>query len=100
MLHLLFEPASQRLCRIEVAGLEPGSRVSYRRKRLQDHSTPLVDESNDVVRTVRRVLGPTYGSESARPPQGQPPPATEKNEIMLNYPGVAVGIVGECLCRH
>ncbi|CEQ40070.1 SPOSA6832_01637 [Sporobolomyces salmonicolor] len=81
-LHLTFCPLEQRLCRIEVGSASPGSWVSYRGKRLKDAR----DDEEDLVKTVRRVLGPTYGSS-----QGTGGASGEKE--MLSYPGVAFGVV-------
>ncbi|BGP18252.1 hypothetical protein JCM10213v2_006310 [Rhodosporidiobolus nylandii] len=69
----------ERLARIEVGGMEPGSWVSYRGRPLQGEGD---EEGEDVVKVVRRALGPTYGSS-----QG------EGREEMLAYPGVAFGVV-------
>ncbi|GAA6020823.1 hypothetical protein JCM11491_004665 [Sporobolomyces phaffii] len=85
-LHLAFDSATQRLSRIQVdpshsptppAALSAGAWVSYRGKTLRHDG----DEPEDVVRTVRRVLGPTYGSSTV-----------SHDEEMLNYPGVAFGV--------
>ncbi|GAA6017677.1 hypothetical protein JCM10207_001247 [Rhodosporidiobolus poonsookiae] len=82
-LHLTFSPFTQRLCRISVSGLSPGSWVSYRGRPLQVDG----DEDEDVVRTVRRVMGPTGGSSKVEQgEQGRP-------EEVLSYPGVAFGVV-------
>jgi hypothetical protein len=49
------------------------------------------DGEDDVVRKVRRVLGPTYGSTSA----GVKGELDQLDETILAYPGVAIGIQGE-----
>ena len=72
---LLFDPPTQRLLRIELTGDKAGEWVSYRGKSLCEV------EGEDVVRRVRRVMGPTYGG----PWEGE--------EEMLCYPGVALGVV-------
>ncbi|GAA5913120.1 hypothetical protein JCM8208_000747 [Rhodotorula glutinis] len=91
-LHLTFSPPSQRLSRIEVLGPDPDTWVSYRGKRLRpssagDWAGARGDDDSDVVKTVRRVLGPTYGSSSARGEGGK------GEEEVLSYPGVAFGVV-------
>lgn len=96
-LHLTFSPLSQRLSRIEVRGPDPDAWVSYRGKRLRPSSAAAAgdygggrgDEDEDVVKTVRRALGPTYGSSSARA-RGE---GREGAEEVLSYPGVAFGVV-------
>ncbi|ORY83569.1 hypothetical protein BCR35DRAFT_303447 [Leucosporidium creatinivorum] len=77
-LALLFDPLSQRLTRIEVTG-EAGSWVAYRGKSLREVRS---EEEEDVVKTVRRVMGPTYnsGRESG------------EGEEVLSYPGVAFAV--------
>lgn len=77
-LALLFDPLSQRLTRIEVTG-EAGSWVAYRGKGLREGRA---DEEKDAVKTVRRVMGPTYnsGRESG------------EGEEVLGYPGVAFAV--------
>ncbi|GAA5888721.1 hypothetical protein JCM5296_000081 [Sporobolomyces johnsonii] len=84
-LHLTFCALEQRLCRIELGSASPGSWVSYRGKRLRDER----DDEEDVVKTVRRVLGPTYGSS-----QGTGGAVGVKEE-MLSYPGVAFGVIND-----
>ncbi|GAA5938563.1 hypothetical protein JCM3775_002159 [Rhodotorula graminis] len=97
-LHLTFSPLAQRLARIEVLGPEPDAWVSYRGKRLRTSSSLSGDyagargggdDEDDVVKTVRRVLGPTYGSSRAST-GGE---GTQGAEEMLSYPGVAFGVV-------
>lgn len=83
-LHLTFSPLSQRLSRIEVQGLDPASTVSYRGKCL---GAP--GEEDDVVKTLRRALGPTYGSSTVTSAQNGAGGAAEE---MLSYPGVAFGV--------
>ncbi|GAA5999256.1 uncharacterized protein JCM10292_001705 [Rhodotorula paludigena] len=83
-LHLTFSPLSQRLSRIEVQGLDPASTVSYRGECL---GAP--GEEDDVVKTLRRVLGPTYGSSTVTSAQNGAGGAAEE---MLSYPGVAFGV--------
>ncbi|GAA5934325.1 uncharacterized protein JCM15063_004540 [Sporobolomyces koalae] len=86
-LHLAFDPQSQRLSRIELdssSAITPssgsaGSWVTYRGKLLRDDR----HEPEDVLRTIRRVLGPTYGRAAAR------------DDHMLNYPGVALGLASD-----
>jgi hypothetical protein len=80
-LHLLFSPLTQRLGRIEVSGLSPGSWVSYRGRALQSEEE---EGEEDVVKIVRRALGPTYGSSEG---------GEGGREEMLSYPGVAFGVV-------
>ncbi|GAA5822921.1 hypothetical protein JCM3770_002176, partial [Rhodotorula araucariae] len=94
-LHLTFAPLSQRLARIEILGPDPGIWVSYRGKRLRasvadDYAAP--GEDDDVVKTIRRVLGPTYGSSSQGANNGVDFSSNAAEE-MLGYPGVAFGVV-------
>nr|CRX79075.1 hypothetical protein ls5930a1_00122 [Leucosporidium scottii] len=77
-LALLFEPLSQRLARIEVTG-EARSWVAYRGQALREGRG---DEEEDVVKTVRRVMGPTYNSG----------PESGEGEEVLGYPGVAFSV--------
>ncbi|BGP50165.1 hypothetical protein JCM10450v2_006076 [Rhodotorula kratochvilovae] len=91
-LHLTFSPLFQRLSRIEVLGIDPASWVSYRGKRLRASSADdyaVTGEDEDVVKTIRRVLGPTYGGSKGRTGMG----AAADGEEMLSYPGVAFGVV-------
>lgn len=78
-LSLLFHPLSQRLTRIEVRD-NPGEWVEYHGRSLREG--PPEDGEDDVVKTVRRVMGPTY-SASAEGGDG---------EEVLSYPGVAFGV--------
>lgn len=78
-LSLLFDPPTQRLLRIELNADKAGEWVSYRGKSLRE------SEGEDVVRTVRRVMGPTYGASGVQLGVGE--------EEMLSYPGVAFGVV-------
>lgn len=55
--------------------------MSYRGKPLQDDTRD--EEHMDAVKTIRRVMGPTYGSGKA----------ADVSEDMLSYPGVAFGVV-------
>lgn len=64
-----------------------GAWVSYRGKVLRDDR----EETEDVVRTVRRVLGPTYGSSNAAD-QASGEGDQVEGEEMLSYPGVALGV--------
>lgn len=79
LLALLFESSTQRLTRIEVTG-EAGSWVAYRGKSLKAAGA---EEEEDVVKTVRRVMGPTYNSGKA---------SGEEGEEVLSYPGVAFAV--------
>jgi hypothetical protein len=72
---LLFDPVSQRLSRIEVSA-NPGSWVAYRGKTLREGAG---EDEEDVLKMVRRVVGPTYNS--ARD--------SGEGEEVLSYPGVA-----------
>lgn len=79
-LSLLFDPLSQRLTRIEVRE-SPGDWVEYRGRSLREAAAE--DGDGDVVKVVRRVMGPTY---SASTDGGE-------GEEVLSYPGVAFGVV-------
>jgi len=46
------------------------------------------EEEQDIVRVVRRVFGPTYGSSRVKG-KGED---EEEEEEMLSYPGVALGV--------
>jgi hypothetical protein len=48
------------------------------------------DEDEDVVRTVRRIMGPTFGSSKAKGGQNG---TARSEEEMLSYPGVAFVVV-------
>ncbi|BGP33874.1 hypothetical protein JCM10296v2_005680 [Rhodotorula toruloides] len=87
-LHLTFSPRSQRLTRIEVLGVSPAAWIVYRGKRLSGDDPD--DEDEDVVRTVRRIMGPTYGSSKVK---GGLDGVGRAEEEMLSYPGVAFGVV-------
>ncbi|GAA5846280.1 hypothetical protein JCM9279_005887 [Rhodotorula babjevae] len=90
-LHLTFSALSQRLARLEVRGPDPAACVSYRGKRLRADDASS-DDDVDVVKTVRRVLGPTYGSSSASA-SARSEGAHGGEEEVLSYPGVAFGVV-------
>jgi hypothetical protein len=66
-------------------GRSAGSWVSYRGKLLRDDR----DDREDVVRTVRRVLGPTFGSSLLN---GRDEEDQGEEEEMLSYPGVTLGV--------
>ncbi|GAA5977726.1 hypothetical protein JCM10908_005071 [Rhodotorula pacifica] len=97
-LHLTFSAPSQRLSRIQVVGPAPGSHVIYRSQRLQEPALSLEaheedgeeeeeeETGEDVVKRIRRILGPTFGS--SRAPVGE----NGRGEDMLCYPGVAFGV--------
>ncbi|BGP26270.1 UPF0183 family protein [Rhodotorula toruloides] len=87
-LHLTFSPLSQRLTRIEVFGVSPAAWVAYRGNRLSGDDPD--DEDEDVMRTVRRIMGPTYGSSKM---EGDTSEAGHAGEEMLSYPGVAFGVM-------
>ncbi|GAA5984508.1 hypothetical protein JCM5350_004741 [Sporobolomyces pararoseus] len=95
-LHLTFESKSQRLLRIELnpsftttTSSSTGSWVSYRGKLLTSRENDEEDEE-DVVRTVRRVLGPTY--LPAKPSSSNDHQEQVEVEEMLSYPGVTIGV--------
>ncbi|KAM0748079.1 hypothetical protein T439DRAFT_328065 [Meredithblackwellia eburnea MCA 4105] len=82
---LLFHPLSQRLTRIEVRE-HPGDWVEYHGRSLrQDLGQGVTGEDgeSDVVKTIRRVMGPTYSASSDN----------GGGEEVLSYPGVAFGVV-------
>ncbi|GAA5879924.1 hypothetical protein JCM8547_003703 [Rhodosporidiobolus lusitaniae] len=90
-LHLVFSPLTQRLTRLEVVGMSPGSWVSYRGRVLQNEGD---EGEEDAVKLVRRAFGPTYGSSRVENRAGGV--GGEKGgreEEMLSYPGVAFGVV-------
>ncbi|GAA5906625.1 uncharacterized protein JCM6883_004536 [Sporobolomyces salmoneus] len=105
-LHLTFSSLSQRLSRIEVnptsflsasrprsSDSSAGNWVSYRGKLLRDDDRNRDrEEKEDVVRTVRRVLGPTYGSSSSTTTTTGGQERKEEEKEMLCYPGVALGV--------
>lgn len=62
---------------------QAGAWVAYRGKSLRESGTAAGDEVDDVVKTVRRVMGPTYSSANGG----------GEGEEMLSYPGVAFGVV-------
>lgn len=64
--------------------MSPAAWVAYREKRLSGDDPD--DEDEDVVRTVRRIMGPTYGSSKVK---GDMNGAGRAEEEILSYPGVA-----------
>lgn len=67
-----------------MSGLSPGAWVAYRGRALQSEEE---EGDEDVVKVVRRALGPTYGSSVQNGGEGT------GREEMLSYPGVAFGVV-------
>lgn len=98
-LHLTFVGPSQRLARIQVTGSRPGSHVAYRSQRVQEPGRGTTreeeeeveeeDEDEGIVKRIRRILGPTYGSSKAPVAPGT---IRADPEEILSYPGVAFGI--------
>ncbi|KAK4050958.1 hypothetical protein OIV83_003087 [Microbotryomycetes sp. JL201] len=86
---LTFEPAFQRLLRIELSNPEPAEAtvalthwIQYKGKRFTDAGESNMDvDEEDVVKSIRRVMGPTYGSSQASTSGG--------SRELLAYPGVA-----------
>ena len=100
-LHLTFSPPAQRLSRIQVTGPNPGSHVAYRQQRLQSGGADNnddeedEDEREDVVKRIRTILGPTFGSSKAPTVKGtteEEEEEEEEEENMFCYPGVAFGV--------
>ncbi|KWU42892.1 hypothetical protein RHOSPDRAFT_9984, partial [Rhodotorula sp. JG-1b] len=97
-LHLTFSSPAQRLSRIQVTGPNPGSHVAYRQQRLQsggaDNNDDEEDEEEreDVVKRIRTILGPTFGSSKAPTVKGTTEEEEEEEENMFCYPGVAFGV--------
>jgi hypothetical protein len=99
-LHLTFSPPAQRLSRIQVTGPNPGSHVAYRQRRLQSTANTAAenddedeDEREDVVKRIRTILGPTFGSSKAPTvAKGSTEQDHDEEENMLCYPGVAFGV--------
>ncbi|KAM0790133.1 hypothetical protein ACM66B_005456 [Microbotryomycetes sp. NB124-2] len=96
---LTFEPESQRLSRIELSNdSESPSEalaqwIQYKGRYLTDAREGYAGEDEeDVVKAIRRVMGPTYGSDRASSTGGS-------NEEMLTYPGVAFGVVRQSTNR-
>ncbi len=80
---LLFNGPTQRLCRIEVHGEHPGRFVNYRGQSLAAPAQGS-DDPQEAVKTIRRVMGPTYSSSRGASGSG----AGQEEEV-LAYPGVA-----------
>ncbi|GAA5959588.1 hypothetical protein JCM8115_003762 [Rhodotorula mucilaginosa] len=100
-LHLTFSPPAQRLSRIQVTGPNPGSHVAYRQQRLQSTANTAAaenddedeEEREDVVKRIRTILGPTFGSSKAPTvAKGSTEQDHDEEENMLCYPGVAFGV--------
>ncbi|KAK4050323.1 hypothetical protein OIO90_005116 [Microbotryomycetes sp. JL221] len=112
-LTLTFEPKAQRLSRIELAQSTLDSTtnevtttesdvrhwIRYKGTTFGDkHDKDRDDETTDVVKVVRTVMGPTYGNTETHEDSD-----SRKQSIrheMLCYPGVAFGVTRQLLHKR